>query len=78
MSAAELAPAATAVNLVRVAESAQPPGTGELLELIEEMVTMEETFNKYYSAEQLDRLTRRREQLGEQAITDARGLSGPA
>ena len=62
-----------AERLARLADAvdrAGDPTAGQVLDLIEEMTRMERTFEKYYTAEQLEQLARRREQLGEQAIAD--------
>lgn len=42
----------------------------DFLELIQKVITVDETVTKYFSAEQLADLAERREQVGEQAITD--------
>lgn len=57
-------------SLVRAAEVNQPPTTRQLLEMIEEVSTMEEVFNRYFTPEQLDQLARRREHVGQAAMDD--------
>jgi MerR family transcriptional regulator, thiopeptide resistance regulator len=54
-------------RLADAVDRAGDPSAAAVLNVIEEMTTMERTFDSYYTAEQL---AQRREQVGEQAITD--------
>ena len=59
-------------RLDRLADAVDRAGdpAAAVLDAIEEMTTMERTFDTYYTAEQLEQLAQRREQIGERAIAD--------
>ena len=57
-------------RLADAVDRAGDPSAAAVLNVIEEMTTMERTFDTYYTAEQLEQLAQRREQVGEQAIAD--------
>jgi len=57
-------------RLADAVDRAGDPGAAAVLDAIEEMTTMERTFDTYYTAEQLEQLAQRREQIGERAIAD--------
>ncbi|GLU49248.1 MerR family transcriptional regulator [Nocardiopsis ansamitocini] len=56
--------------LLAATRSAGTPGPIELLALTEEVIRMEETTKRYFSPEQLAALETRREQVGEQLVTE--------
>ena len=57
-------------RLVQGAEESDPPTSEDLLDLIDEVNTVDETIKRYFSPEQLDALAVRREKVGDQAISD--------
>ncbi|RZT87834.1 DNA-binding transcriptional MerR regulator [Pseudonocardia sediminis] len=58
----------TLAALVAGLRSARAPGTSDLMGLIDEVSKMTETFNNYFTDEQLAALEARREELGEDTI----------
>lgn len=60
-------------QLSTMTTASQSAGSGsvtDFLELIRKVITVDDTVKKYFSEEQLAELAERREQIGEQAITD--------
>lgn len=56
--------------LIKTVQEVGSPNSAELLDLIDEVNTMEETVNNYFSAQQRQQLAERREHVGEDAIRE--------
>lgn len=57
-------------TMTTVSQGAGSGSVTDFLELIRKVITVDDTVKKYFSEEQLAYLAERREQVGEQAITD--------
>jgi len=57
-------------TMTTVSQGAGSGSVADFLELIRKVITVDDTVKKYFSEEQLADLAERREQVGEQAITD--------